>query len=891
MRTTTLMISAAFCALSAPALAQDQGAQAPQASVNSSDDAIIVTATRRSEVLTDVPLAVSAVTAQSLQNSGTNDLRSLNQLAPSLLVSGATSEINFSARIRGIGTVGENPGLESSVAVFVDGVYRSRTGVGLTELGEVERIEVLRGPQGTLFGRNASAGLIHVITAGPKFEFGGHAEASYGNYNAIRLSGGVTGPIAGDTVAGRLEGVYFKRDGFVKDLVSGRDLHNRDRYLVRGQLLFQPNSDLSVKIIGDYGHRNEECCAATYLKSRNLSRDASGNLVISPNSTAAYERSLGAIINENTLSRQVSITPGRGYGLQIDDWGVSGELNWAFGAANLTSITSYRDWKATSAQDGDFNNLDIFYRDGRKQQFKTFTEELRLQGKALNDRVDWLIGGYYANEKLNLSDTLKLGNDYGTFAACLVAPALVGAAGASPSSPGCVAPAARPALSAAFGGLGALFLGGLDRIYGIRNVGANPNIFRTNSTNYAFFTHNEIEIVPEKLKLTLGARYTHEKKDFDALLNSNNTACGPQVAALGALAAASAANLSRTLIALACPSNLIAEVNGAYADKRSEGQWSGTAVLSFKPTPSVLTYLSYSKGYKAGGFNLDQAAFVAISPTTQQFLTPKTSDLQFAPETVNSFEAGIKWKGPHIDLGFTAYRQEFNNFQLNTFNGQSFIVETVQSCKDSLGGRDTNLIEADSACAANRTRPGVISQGFELEASMRPAPDFRVNAGFTYTDTFYRKDLTGFGGRSFPAALFQLPGRKLSNAPQYIVTAGAGWTPSIGSSGMSGLVYADFRYQSEVNTGSDLDEEKITQGFLLLNARLGLYAHDKKWGIEFWAQNLLNTDYVQVVADAPLQGSGTIRAVRQGLSASANQLYIAFPTEPRTYGVTLKTKF
>ena len=162
MRKTTLMISAALCSLTVPAFAQDQAAtpQAEEAAIDQGE--IIITATRREEQLSDVPLAVSAIGGAALQNSGATDLRALNQLAPSLIVSGATSESNFTARIRGIGTVGENPGLESSVALFIDGVYRSRTGVGLSELGEVERIEVLRGPQGTLFGRNASAGLLNI---------------------------------------------------------------------------------------------------------------------------------------------------------------------------------------------------------------------------------------------------------------------------------------------------------------------------------------------------------------------------------------------------------------------------------------------------------------------------------------------------------------------------------------------------------------------------------------------------------------------------------------------------------------------------------------------------------------------------------------------------------
>ena len=149
-----------------------------------------------------------------MQNSGATDIRQLNQLAPSLLVSSTGTEANGSARIRGIGTVGDNPGLESSVAVFIDGVYRSRSGIGLNELGEIERVEVLRGPQGTLFGRNASAGLIHVITQRPDFnEFGGYAELSYGNYDHIRAAGAITGPLTEHFAAGSTR-VYARRDGF-----------------------------------------------------------------------------------------------------------------------------------------------------------------------------------------------------------------------------------------------------------------------------------------------------------------------------------------------------------------------------------------------------------------------------------------------------------------------------------------------------------------------------------------------------------------------------------------------------------------------------------------------------------------------------------------------------
>src|SRR5688572_22567951 len=260
---------------SAPALGQDATettAQVEDEAVTNQGD-IIVTATRRSEVLSEVPIAVTALSGEQLTNSGVTDIRALNQLAPSLIVSGATSEVNFTARIRGVGTVGENPGLESSVALFIDGVYRSRTGVGLSELGEVERIEVLRGPQGTLFGRNASAGLINIVTKGPQFDFEGYGSATYGNYDYIRLDGGVTGPIT-ETIAARLDGVWQERDGFIKNVTPGEpDINDRDRWLARGQLLFEPSGALSVRLIGDYSQRRENCCGAVLLGPvRNLSR-------------------------------------------------------------------------------------------------------------------------------------------------------------------------------------------------------------------------------------------------------------------------------------------------------------------------------------------------------------------------------------------------------------------------------------------------------------------------------------------------------------------------------------------------------------------------------------------------------------------------------------------
>ncbi len=344
-------------------------------------------------------------------------------MAPSLLVSSTSSEAGAGvARIRGVGTVGDNPGLESSVGVFIDGVYRSRAGVALTELGALDRIEVLRGPQGTLFGRNTSAGLISIITAKPRFSPQVTGQIDLGNYDLRRFEVGITGPIS-DTLAARLDAVYMTRDGFLKDDISGRRVNNRDRWMARGQLLYQPNDDLSVRIIGDWSQRREECCAAPYLPAQDTIVSG-GSVIEAPSTIATIERGLGAIINDDPFHRHVSITPHRGYNADVDDGGVSGEVVYDMGGAELTSITAYRYNKYIRGQDADFNNLDILFRDGHGgafNKFKTFTQELRLQGNAFGDKLDWLVGGYYANEKLQLKDNLAYGADYARYANCLVA--------------------------------------------------------------------------------------------------------------------------------------------------------------------------------------------------------------------------------------------------------------------------------------------------------------------------------------------------------------------------------------------------------------------------------------------------------------------------------------
>jgi iron complex outermembrane recepter protein len=916
------LVSVACLAISAPAFAQAVPAQQADDAVEAeSGNDIIVTATRRNEALADVPIAVSAVTSETLKNSGGTDIRALNQLAPSLLVSSTGSEANGSARIRGIGTVGDNPGLESSVAVFIDGVYRSRTGAGLNELGEIERVEVLRGPQGTLFGRNASAGLINIVSKKPSFDFGATGEITYGNYDYWRLAGGVTGPI-GEALAFRLDGVWVQRDGFYKNVTQGGDsearVNDRDRYFLRGQLLFEPSSDLSIRLIGDYTKRDESCCGAVYVATKETvdptantttpGFNTDGAFALSPsNRIVDVLRSLGGIVTyppQDPYDRDVAVTPGRTFRNTTKDWGASAEINYDFGGATLTSISAYRYYKSGGAGDVDYSNVDIAYRadDGNAyRRFKTFTQELRLQGSLFDDKLDWLIGGYYANEKLQVADNFKFGTQYGAFASCrIVATISPAAVLRDPAAAGCLSAPGRGALTAQFAPLGAIgtaILAGIDRLSTVNDLGDNRAEYNQDSENWALFTHNIFDIT-DTVSLTVGARYTHEKKRFDANFNNNNTVCPAQQAALSPLLANPAvagnptlAQLIGGIVTLSCTGNSSALLNGlALNDRFSDSEWTGTAVLSWKPSPDWLTYASYSKGYKAGGYNLDRSDLGGINGVFAPRTNADAPGLRFEPEKVDSYEIGFKYNGRAFNLNVAAFRQEFKTFQLNTFNGSIFIVQNIASCGQDLGGTDADNSAATGACTG-KTKPGVISQGVEVEASIYPAPDIAFTAGYTYADTHYKRNLVGSStGEALSPALFLLPNSALSNAPKHVVTTSFAYTPELGSSGLSGLFYVDARMSSDYNTGSDLFPEKAQDGFAVVNARIGIRGPNERWGVELWGQNILNRNYQQVAFNTPFQGASSI-AQTQAFGLTGNQLFSSFLAEPRTYGVTLRGKF
>lgn len=599
----------------------------------------IVTATKRERNAQELPIALTPYSEAQLEYSGVTDIRDLMAVSSSLFLSSSQAESTGAvARIRGIGTTGDNPGLESAVGVFVDGVYRSRNNVALTELGEVERIEVLRGPQGTLFGRNTLMGLINVITKGPSFEPGGYGKIEYGNYNNLRLEAGVGGGLIEDTLAGRIDAVFTERDGFLEDIATGEDYNNRDRMLTRGQLLFKPGEDSKVRIIADYSDRNEQCCAAVTLV---------------PGPTLGLIQAMGADLLGDPFDRKVSVNPNRDYNDDVVEWGISGEVTVDTSAASFTSLTAFRDWESSRGQDVDYINLDILFRDrgGYFQGFETFTQEFRVESET--ERVGWLVGLFFIRENLDYRDSIRFGPAYEGYVNGLVS--------------------GNP-LSGFYSGLTNLPPG---QVFP-EGDGMISDNFMQKAESWALFTHNHLHVTDD-FEITLGLRYTDETKDLEAELRSRNSACSSAfLANLGRAVAAGLvpAQSAPTISGLACLPFLNPLFDGDYTDSRREKKWSSTISGAYHLSEDHLLFAGFSRGFKAGGYSLDRATMP--NPLLGNQRAP--SDLAFKEEVVDSFELGGKFGllEKRATLNATVFYMDLQDFQLVTFTGTSFITENIE---------------------------------------------------------------------------------------------------------------------------------------------------------------------------------------------------------------------
>lgn len=885
----TLLAGAAALALPGIAHAQDADVQAQvdsdgdnieDAGDSDTGNQIIVTATKREQTLQETPVAVSVTTAETIERAQIRDVSDLASVVPSLRVSQSQSQFATTYSIRGFGTSGNNLGLEPSVAMFVDGVYRSRAIAQISDLPDIQRVEVLRGPQSTLFGKNASAGVISIVTKEPSFDFGGSIEATYGNYDAMVAKGYLTGPI-GDALAFSVAAGINKRDGYVTNLFNGDDVNNRDRWFTRGQLMFEPSDTFKFRLIGDYDKITEKCCAAF-------------NLQRSP-ATAAIN-AIGGLVNPTPFDPDADVIYSDVVPFSnVRNWGVSGQADIELGALTVTSITAYRDTKLNANQDVDFTSARLATGANIGQaRIKTFTEELRVASD-FDGPLNFLLGAYYFKEKARTADQIVYGADFRNYANILVG-----------------GPITSPPNDAAVDSLEATITALTGTNYINRFFQAGQGFFnemRQDNESYSLFGNVDFEIT-DGVTFTVGANYTNDSKDIVTNSNSTDVFSGLNLTAIGqtaitqqgiALGAGQALGLAPGTLATAAQvqtligiiglnsfNTLIAGPAAAFAAANAsnpavnpllalrplqflppfqncpnaveacstrDGDWSWTARLAAELTPTLNAYVSWSTGYKAPSFNLSRDSRpTAIDRTaliTQGIaVTNLSAGSRFAAaENSEVYELGLKGNWGLAAANLTVFQQSIKNFQTNVFTGTGFALGNAE--KQS-------------------------TFGVEFDGYVRPTDELTFNLAMTYLDPKY--DV--YTGSVFG----DVSGTEIVTIPKLSAVFGAQWDQELGN-GDNIIARADFSYVAPVQAAEGLVAFGSVAANLAaarpfrnevhdLNASL-TYAMDMGLELSIWGRNLLNDRNITGIFDSTAQ-TGSVSG---------------YTNTPRTYGVTGRFKF
>ncbi len=809
------------------------------------DDEIIVTATRRAESVQDVPIAVTAILPETLEKQGVVNIQNLTSVAPSFSTSNAQiASGSVVLRVRGVGTTSNNIGFESAVGIFIDGAYQSRPGVALGEFVDVERVEVLRGPQGTLFGRNTSAGALNITNKRPVMnEVEGFVNASIGNYNLRSVQGAVNIPLVEDTVAARITGAVRERDGYI-DIYDRTDTkigesNSVSQMMLRGQVGFETGG-LEGRLIADYSESDSVCCSAVELLASPIELGGVFNAVglgprggmTAPNVAAnIFETDIldAALEDRRASSSQVPEPSNEQIGFTADlKYNLSDDMD-------LVYVGSYRDYEAAELYDSGFSGLDIFNVTRSDQGGGTFvdtmTHELRVQGTA--GKIDWLVGGYYSDEDIEQQVNFSLGEDYGELIG-----ALFGAAfGPNPLT---------------------LLSGGVDP-----SVVRATNRYTQNSKSYSLFTHNIFDVT-EDLSVTIGARYTDESKDGSFSQPSvNNPLCTSLLANVqftpeGApFFAGSPPSVFGPIFGTGCfaftapadlPQAQFFPLPRSFEGEFTDDELIYTGKLSYDVGSNASVYGSFTHGYKSGGFNLDSTAAVG------------GADPRFASEKVDAYEIGLKSKlaDGRITLNVAGFWEDFTDFQVLEFTGAQFQTFNV---------------------------PKARSRGVEVETFSRLSDNFDLTASVSYTDAEYPDDC---GPADAPVRVLALCGFELTNAPKLVGLLGANYQNDISES-LDYFLTGQMRFEGDRRTSTQgrlvpataagladapLNPFDVQQESVKINLRGGI-TYNEDWTWEAWVTNL---------TDEVTRGVTFNTVLRSGSRS-------AFLQDPRMFGTTLRYKF
>jgi iron complex outermembrane receptor protein len=681
-----------LAAFAMPAFAQDAGTDA--AAEDAGIGAIVVTAQKRSENVQDVPIAISAVGTAFLESRGVDSIDKLGAIAPNVKIERAPSSKTISQiAIRGSVTI--NPAItwEPAVGLYLDGVYIAKAQGSIFDVADLERVEVLRGPQGTLYGRNALAGAVNLVTKKPSGELGGLAEVTYGSFNEWKFRGVVDLPQMG-ILSAKVSGQYRRRDGLIDVIpnpVAGvpaalPNAVNQTDTIRNGSFMVQLRAELSDNITADYTFDYTKADQTPpFSQLLAVNRNGEFRDIFDPHSPGYAYGGAYFPLDKYTSSTRLDTASINGAVYEKSrSYGHALTLSLDLGAATLKSITAYRNLKWSDGLDLDGSPLPVAYTQ-RITDYHAWSEELQLTGAAMADRLSYVLGAFYFDEKAQTDNPQTY------------------------------------------------FGGGTDL----------DSRYAAKTKAVALYAQADYKVT-DALKLTLGARYTYEKKDMARYFRVNMDVAN---------------NIFSPLV--------VADIPFSGVKDATYNDFSPAATLSYEITPQINTYVRFAKGFKSGGFNGETNVFGAPTAACPSGAAELCNP--YKPEKVDSYEVGLKTRflDNRVILNFAAFRDEHKDIQLSIFTASTGAASVVRNA------------------AAARI------QGLEFETVIRPIDAITINGSLAILDAKYKSYIDG--------GIDVAKNRAFPHAPKTTASAGIDWKVISGDWGKLNL-YGDVSYVSKYYT-------------------------------------------------------------------------------------------
>tara|TARA_R110002049_G_scaffold153573_1_gene317849 strand:- start:2109 stop:4556 length:2448 start_codon:yes stop_codon:yes gene_type:complete len=751
---------------------------------------VVVTANRRVESIQEVPMSVTAFTSDFFKDSGVTNLAELDQYTPSLKITQGTDASSQSIRIRGIGSVGTNAGIDPSVGMFIDGVYQGRAGMSIGDLMDIQRVEILRGPQGTLYGKNTAAGAISIITKPPSTEgFESEVELKYNSDERGEIHAMVNVPFGESGHAMRLTGYAVDGDHLYENKFNGEGLNDANKWGAKSRILFDARGEGDDDGFGeflltlDYNKEDTDCCALAVI-------DYAGFSTLGVPSTntpsAAYQQQLGKdsqgrqIFEYTSFEDTVGVAPPANSDPFDNDYWIDAPihnkvevggiaLEWNKDIANentLTFINAWRHFDSDSAYDGDFTGYNAV--DGsQKYTYNQYSSELRITSPG-GETFDYQAGLYAFYSDMDST---------GKFAQSALLTSI------TPS-------------------LGLLFPNG--------TLNTDDNNYKT--TSYAAFGQL-VWNVSDQFSATFGLRYTYEQKDFKS------------------------SQLSDPSSPISIPPIVGPDI---YLDEtRSDDDFSPTLIGRYFFTPDIMTYASISRGFKSGGFN--------------QRRELEGRNGEFDPETATNYEIGWKTSTDDRRLQFngTFYFVDYDDFQAQSFDGSTFTVTNAGAMQSY--GTELDLVFVPLADVIVGTAIGYNKAEYKDFKNGQCTVDQAVTEYYQGPNgpVFFGDESLPPG--VVTACVQDLEGESIDNAPEWTVSSYIQYERDLPSD-LVGSVRLEHTFTDSYYLDQDLDPTLENPSVDLINLRFTLTNMENSWEVAVWGRNILDEEYYNFGIDAPVVG-------------------------------------